>query len=433
MLGPREAREDLLGQCGLVTEQGDRTLAFYHFSIQEFLAAERIFELRLDQLHDVFVERWSVANWRNTLSFLFGRYMDAFTVPTRPLRLLETLIDELSDDSFEPQTVAGDCAEMLQAEGYVISEEYGSALRAKLARSMTLRTAASERCEAGSLLGKLGDLRFDATRWYLPVGDTLGFEMVEAGPFLMGSDPSRDSQADDKEQPKHEVLLPAFYIGRFPVTVAQFGEYLEVAGAALPKPARFRGVPNYPAVNVSWHEALGYCQWLTGRLWDWPDAPPAVTRWLDETIRAGWVVTLPSEAEWEKAARGTQGAVYPWGDAIDPNKANTTETGIGQTSPVGAFPEGKSPYGAFDMSGNVWEWTSSLWGEDVTKPLFPYPYAASDGRENLTASNSVFRVVRGGSWLFNDRFARTAYRFNLPPAFRVDTLGFRVVVSRSRS
>lgn len=303
VLGPREAREDLLVRCGLLTNAGDRTLAFYHLSIQEFLAAERIFELRLDQLQVVFAERWSIANWRNTLSFLFGRYMGAFTVPTRPLRLLEALIDELHDDEFGSQTVAGDCAEMLLAKGYVIDDERAGTLRARLQRSMEERVAASERCEAGTLLGKVGDPRFDAAQWYLPVGDALGFEKVEGGPFLMGSGP-KDTRASSDEKPQHNVDVPTFYIGRFPVTVAQFGAYVEAAGSTLPEPERFHGVGNHPVVNVSWHEALGYCQWLTQRLRDWPDAPPEMARWLSETIRAGWVVTVPSEAEPRAARRG---------------------------------------------------------------------------------------------------------------------------------
>lgn len=419
VLGPREAREDLLVRSGVLTDTGDRTLAFYHFSIQEFMAAERIFELRLDQLQAVFDERGSVANWRNTLSFLFGRYMGAFTVPTRPLRLLEALIGELDDDAFGPQTVAGDCAEMLLAKGFPIDDQPARSLGARLQRSMKGRTAASERCEAGTLLGKLGDPRFDAARWALPAGDTLGFEKVNSGPFLMGTEEKRPAY-DDDERPQHEVDVPTFYIGRFPVTVAQFQMYLAADASAPREPERFRGVPNHPVVRVSWHEALGYCRWLTDRLRGWSDAPPAVAQWLDATIRAGWVVTLPSEAQWEKAARGAVGAVYPWGDKFDPEKANTA-IGIGRTSSVGAFPRGESPYHAHDMSGNVWEWTRSVYE--------PYPYRADDGRETL--EGDYHRVVRGGSFELPGDFARAAIRFIYLPVHRDDGQGFRVVVSRS--
>jgi formylglycine-generating enzyme required for sulfatase activity len=429
VLGPREAREDLLIRSGLLTDASERRLSFYHFSIQEFLAAERIFELRLDELHTVFGERWTVPNWRNTLSFLFGRFMAAFTAPTRPLRLVEALIDQLPGDPFGPQTVAGDCAEMLLAKGFVIDEAQADTLRVTLQSTMERHAAASERCEAGNLLGKLGDPRFDAVRWHLPVGDTLGFERVDSGPFLMGSDPT-DWQADAGEKPQHTLEVPEFYVGRFPVTVAQFAAYLAAEGSALTAPERFRGVPNHPVVNVSWHEAVGYCAWLTAALRAWTGASPSMAAWLEATVRAGWVATLPSEAEWEKAARGTTGAVYPWGVEYDRERANTAETRMFRASPVGAFNGGESPYHAHDMSGNVWEWTRSLWGDDFGTPRFGYPYDPVDGREDALAPNSVSRVVRGGSFISSHVVARADCRFRYLPDARFYDLGFRVVVSR---
>ena len=136
VLGPKAAREDLLTQSGLLTGRGDKQLGFYHLSIEEFLAAERIFELRLDDLKQLFVERAAVPNWRNTLSLLFGRFMGAFSVATRPLALLSELIGELSDESFGLQLVVSDCAEMLGAKGYRLDDEHGHRLRQTLLRSM---------------------------------------------------------------------------------------------------------------------------------------------------------------------------------------------------------------------------------------------------------------------------------------------------------
>ena len=142
-------------------------------------------------------------------------------------------------------------------------------------------------------------------------------------------------------------------------------------------------------------------------------------------------MTLPSELEWEKAARGgLVAAVYPWGDEFDANRANVDKTGIGDTTAVGAFPP--NAYGLYDCAGNVWEWTRSLWGEDYDKPHFLYPYHADDAkREDLAAGEDILRVVRGGSWDAPRGRARCAVRLWYPPGYWLATGGFRVLLRRS--
>ena len=131
---------------------------------------------------------------------------------------------------------------------------------------------------------------------------------------------------------------------------------------------------------------------------------------------------MPSQGE------GAGVRVWPWGDEWDETRCNTRELGLGGTTPVGIFPEGASPYGCLDMAGNVWEWTISLWGENVSEPEFRYPYDPADGRENLEAGNEVLRVLRGGSFYNDRRSARCAYRRRLYPHGVWSDGGFRVVV-----
>jgi formylglycine-generating enzyme required for sulfatase activity len=231
-------------------------------------------------------------------------------------------------------------------------------------------------------------------------------EMVEipAGPFLMGSTDA-DELAFDDEQPQHELRLETYWIGQTEVTNAQFRPFVEGDGYTNPdywteagwswreaenitQPAFWedadRNGDQQPVVGINWYEAVAYARWLSAQ--------------------TGHEYRLPTEAEWEKAARGTDGRIWPWGDDWEAANCNCDRT-IGRTTPVGQYPEGASPYGALDMAGNVFEWTATEWGKD-------YPYIQEDGWIAAYLAREGVRVLRGGSWNAEQRFVRGAYRTN---------------------
>ena len=227
---------------------------------------------------------------------------------------------------------------------------------------------------------------------------------VPSGSFLMGSDKVRDPQAQDREFPQHQVTLPGYWIGRYPVTVSQFRAFVKASGYQPTDTGSLRGRGNHPVAVVTWHDALAFCNWLSEQ--------------------TEILVTLPSEAEWEKAARGSDGRIYPWGneppDKSRCNAGRRTE----KSTPVDRYsPQGDSPYGCADMAGNVWEWTRSL--------LRKYPYDPRDGREALKTefgSNNL-RVLRGGSFLDEEKHVRCACRSWHTSSSRGRCGGFRVIAS----
>jgi formylglycine-generating enzyme required for sulfatase activity len=254
------------------------------------------------------------------------------------------------------------------------------------------------------------------TARYAAMPELLPFEpemiLIPAGEFIMGSDPNVDKKACGREQPLHTLYLPDYYMAQTPITNTQYAAFVQATDHRQPLHWEIgqppTGKQDHPVVNVSWHDIVAYCNWLsevTGRLY-----------------------RLPSEAEWEKAARGTEGQIYPWGNEWDKERCNTSEGGKGGTTPVGVYPDGASPYGLLDMAGNVWEWTLSLWGKGFGKPDFKYPYQPEDGRENVEAGEEFIRVVRGGSWNNIQSGARCAFRSHSTlPYFRSSSFGCRLV------
>jgi len=342
-----------------------------------------------------------------------------------------------------------------------------------------------ERAESGRLLGLLGDPRSGVAPCSLEKLPDMEFCYVPEGPFWLGMDEACRKEISkryglEQEQLYRETeLVQGFWMARHAVTVAQFNLFVESGGyrqeqwwteaiqAGLWKNGKIASrfwdqaaselreewrerpgdsgprftPPNHPVVNVNWYEAMAFCRWLGKQIK------------LPKGLRLG----LPSEAEWEKAARGGEQILqpalvrslangliepgesdrirneqdtrqYPWGDAFDANLANCHETQIQATSAAGCFARQPSPCGAEDMAGNVWEWTRSLWGKEA-KPQFRYPYDRLEDREDLSASKEVARVLRGGAWNRGSVFARCADRGWYSPVGRYDFFGFRLVAS----
>jgi formylglycine-generating enzyme required for sulfatase activity len=346
-------------------------------------------------------------------------------------------------------------------EGAVDGAVFLQELRPRLVELLGSDLPPVERAETGRALARLGDPREEA----LAV-DAMEFCRVPAGRFLMGSD------AGDDERPQHELDLPyEYWIGRYPVTQAQFGEFIGDGGYSEPRfwlEAKVHGIwqdgrvvmyeaepaagpkrygdpwdlPNHPVVGINWYEALAFCRWLTGR---WRRQG-----WLPE----GWGVRLPSEAEWEKAARGglevlassehrrpgqgwdaspsAQSALaanpvpersYPWRGGFENDRANTEEAGIGTTSAVGCFPQGASAVGCEELAGNVLEWTRSLWVE------YPYPESLREREAREKLSSDQLRVLRGGGFYDGAWIARCSARGWVRPIDRYGYFGFRLLLS----
>ena len=222
---------------------------------------------------------------------------------------------------------------------------------------------------------------------------------VPGGEFSMG-----DDLGEAKERPGHVVFLDGFWIDKGEVTNGMYelcvtAEVCEppasISSATRPSYYGNSSFSQYPVIWVTWSQAEAYCGWVAGR--------------------------LPTEAEWEKAARGTDNRIYPWGNEYPTADLLNFGWNMGDTTAEGSYPDGASPYGALDMSGNVWEWAADWFGETY--------YAISPASNPPGPESGTTRVVRGGAWGAIPRDVRTAYRIGLSPADSFDIVGFRCVVT----
>ncbi len=370
--------------------------------------------------------------WREVALLIPGYYLtvEKSRLAERFVRMLAGLDERHPTTAWSPdvQLAAAEIAATATLEWFHDDEALRQAVVQRLMHffgnpALLNQTQPRLRALAGRALAALGDPRFRADAWFLPDDPMLGFVEIPAGKFIMGSDKRKDKAANDNETPQHEVTLPAFYIARYPVTVAQFRAFAK-ATDEHPRYADLTEPDNHPVRNVTWFEATRYYQWLTAKLRTWDKTPVPVTA----KVAQGWQVLLPSEAEWERAARGREGRLYPWdNEAVTPNRANYDETGIETTNAVGCFPAGATPEGIEELSGNVWEWTRSRYLK------YPYPSdeQSRDERETIQVEG-VKRddrfVQRGGAYYSGKQKMRAPLRdYNRADHINYDG-GFRVVV-----
>lgn len=420
-------------QRGSVLEERGGSYRFIHLAFQEFLVARHLREVVgseghaaiLARLQDRLTDPW----WREPILLLAGYLAVSTAGPARKFISALSTLGETPNQRL--------CAAELAATAALEWRDSAASLRARLARHIVdlltdadLRDVSTpkQRSNFGDALARLGDPRFDAARLHLPADASLGFVHIPADPnFRIGTrhaDAARVAQiVGAKAVREHELNdaptpSPDFYIGRFAVTVGQFRTYLSATGRQPRNAYAVCDLDNRPVRFVNWHEANDYANWLTTVLAN--DAQFDGQPMARLVRQQGWKVALPTELEWEKAARGGRvNSVFPWGDTGSAGHANDHGAAIGTTAAVGMFVA--NGFGLHDMVGNVWEWTCTRYAKAY--------YTATPLSVEVDASKPfVSVVVRGGSWNAHGESARCACRFRFRPVVCHLTLGFRVVL-----
>jgi formylglycine-generating enzyme required for sulfatase activity len=399
--GEIEALENALEretQDGGIISSVGRDLKFWHLSFQEYLAARELASFADERQMKTVVDSGKLyrPEWRETMRLyagtllkqgpekaegLFQAVLDKLgPAPTlieqaRCAALLGTLMRDLGPMGFKPQTP--DYDRTLKSVMSIFEVEGAKAVDFKT------------RLEAADALGQVGDPRLDDDNWVTIPGGTFWMGAQNNDPGARNYDPV----AHDEEGPVRQVTVAPFRLRRYPVTVAEYERFVDAGGygnreywaaggfGKFQPPEKWedqRRYPNRPVVGVSWYEAAAYCAWFGAR--------------------------LPTEAEWERAARGpvrgSKAWRYPWGDdSPDATRANY-DNGPGHPTPVGLYPEGRSAEGVHDLAGNVWEWTNDRYDEGT-------------------------KVLRGGSWFYVPEYLRVSVRGRNEPSFRNVVIGFR--------
>lgn len=395
-------------RTGLLSARGEGVYAFSHLTFQEYFAALAI--AARDDYVDYIMKNSGEAWWREvillTAGYLSTQSKERTTklvkgiaeyknepVPYHNLVLASECIRDVGTNRLDGNIEAYIKAELKTELSTPMPTGWLGSIRSRLSRGLTVDQIRDRRIAAASALGSIGGQQF----WTMPYGEP-EWVSIPSGTFFSG-DNAEVSYTNE------------FQISRVPITNAQYAMFVKATKYQAPdhwQDGRIpKGLESHPVVNVAWYDAIAYCEWLSKM--------------------TGKPITLPSEAEWEKAARGDKDKrVYPWGDEFAASKCNTMELGLGSTTPVGIFLEGSSPFGVLDMSGNVWEWIRNN-------------YKNKKDDLELEYYNHIFR---GGSFYDESDYARCACHNDSVLALRLynqvngynqinwyNRTGFRVVVS----
>ncbi len=415
-IDPEMLLKNIRDRSGIFMGYSEIEYGFTHLSFQEYLSAEQI---RNKSLTKVLLENYGERWWREVILLslalnnpsIIEEFMEQL-IPTEKFLSEISIIEDAVQDSIEKPT--GPFINSLNNEKIQPEAKYNAIrILGKIGGDKAIQTLKETIDGSNKKLARSAYEALDSLNQTVgitrPVDDLPAIYgnsiddskmvLVPAGTFLYGSRED-DNDAHSNEKPQRVINLSAFYMDEYPVTNEQFCKFLNsekpnmetlekwinLEGGFQKEKCRIKrdrkkyivekGFNRHPVIYVSWYGAVEYARWAGKR--------------------------LPTEQEWEKAARGTDGRIYPWGDTFDSILCNSSESGIGMTTTVGKFHEGKSCYGCYDMAGNVWEWTNSHYDD-----------------------NKKFSVLRGGSWNFDRLTCRCAYRNSFGPLIRFNDTGFR--------
>jgi formylglycine-generating enzyme required for sulfatase activity len=358
---------------GIVLTRGHQ-LVFCHHAIRQYLAARGLASLPKSGREEWLSQKLCDPRWREVVLLYAGHLSQQQPEQLHPL--FSAILDRQGTDLLQWSHCASTIGAMIAELRSMGFQPRDQRYRDLVGALMTVFETGSElplklRIQAAEAIGQAGDPRLHQHNWI----------RMPAGKMVVG-------EGDDA----WEAELDAFEIARYPVTVEEFGKFVEGGGR---KPANWkkqRLYPNRPVVQVSWHDAAAYCEWAQ--------------------------VRLPTEVEWERAARGPEGRTYPWGEEEpSPSRANYVDAEIRAHTPVGLFPLGATPEGICDLAGNTWEWILD-WHDAYPRTARRNPRGPESGK---------FKVIRGGSCYFDSWYLRAAVRGRFVPEFRNCFVGFRVV------